>query len=286
MLRLSFSLWFMVVATIVSEATAASEEWTIFHSFGGDFTRRGVLQWNDEEESSLEVHNDEESLSPENIQAMLDYGWYHVKIETADNDYVLATVPACHLRRANFKDDFQITLPRNGSSERQITSLSYTPLVSPLAPKSCDDYDDDALFRKEAKLLSKARVELDTPGMPLKAVLPHTKPPPGLAFIANPNTVKLNAKGSAGGGAGTAGGAGGPIPGEEAPKGGMEGFLRKYWYVLLPLFLANFMGGGGEAPKAEGEGGGASAGDAAAPAAAIAASGGSPSKKGRRGKKG
>jgi hypothetical protein len=274
MLRPSVSLWSL--ACIVAAAAAASEEWTIYHSFGGDFSRRGVLQW-----------NDEESLTPENIQAMLDYGWYHVKIETSENDYVLATVPACHLRRANFKDEFQITLPRSGSSERQITSLSYTPLVSPLAPKTCDGYDndDDALLRKEAKLLSKAHVELDTPGMTLKTVLPHTKPPPGLAFMANPNTVK-NTKGSAGGG-GAAGGAGtgGPIPEEPAPQG-MEGFLRRYWYVLLPLFLANFMGGG-EAPKPEEEGGGA-AGDAAPAAAAqaIAAPGASPTKKARRGKKG
>jgi hypothetical protein len=159
-------------------------------------------------------------------------------------------------------------------------------LVSPLAPKTCDDYDDDdALLMKEAKLLSKAHVELDTPGMTLKAVLPHTKPPPGLAFMANPNTVK-NTKGSAGGAAGGAGGAGGPIPEEAGPQG-MEWFLRKYWYVLLPLFLANFVGNGGEAPKPDEEGG-AGAGDAAPAAAAqaIAAPGASPSKKARRGKKG
>jgi hypothetical protein len=261
----------LLVAAIAS-ASAAGPSWTIYHSFNGgeDFSRRGVLAWSEDEESFL-VTNDEQALTKQSLEAMLEFGWYQVKIENSDSDYVLATVPACNVRRANFKDEFQVTLPR--TAER-ITSVSYTPLVSPLAPKTCEELETMILNDETGSiaLTSKVQATLDTPGLTLRAVLPHTKPPPGLKFMTHPNAKKGSAAGAA-------------DPNAE-PETGPQGFLKKYWYVLLPLFLANFMGGTSEEPPQQQQQDGGSAppqGGAAAALPAASGGGGTPSK-GRRGK--
>jgi hypothetical protein len=266
MQMLSSSFW-LIAAFALGRIAAEGPSWTVYHSWNGgqDYSRRGVLEWSQDDEA-LVVTNDKGALDKESLQAMLDYGWYSIKIDTLDGDYVLATVPACNLRRANFKDEFSVTLPR--TSERQITSLAYTPLVSPLAPLTCDEY---STIPETIELSSKVQVALDTPGLTLRAVLPHTKPPPGLAFLTHPNAKK-----------GSAAGAGDPTV-EPEPMGG---FFRRYWYVLLPLFLANFIGPSAETPPAqeEGDGSGQEEGEGA-PAALPAA--GSPGKKSsRRGKRG
>mmetsp|Transcript_7947 Transcript_7947/g.19204 ORF Transcript_7947/g.19204 Transcript_7947/m.19204 type:complete len:302 (+) Transcript_7947:2-907(+) len=282
MLAFLISISALALGNVVVQASSPS--WTIYHSWNADqeFSRRGELTWS-EEEGALQVTNDdgEESsaLSNENIQAMLDYGWYHVKIENpGTNDFVLATVPACNLRRANFKDEFQVTLPR--TQESQITSLAYLPLASPLAPKSCDEMGE---LESPKPFISKVSLTLDTPGMIMKAVLPSTKPPPGMQFIPHPNLKKNAAANAAGGGAK---GNGKPqIPGAPPEEPEAQSFLRRYWYIILPLMLANLMA----APAApEGEPG--QEGDAAggAPAAvadsapAAAASGGSKQRRGKR----
>ena len=145
---------------------ASSPSWTVYHSWNADeeFTRRGELTWN-QEEATLQITNDERIPD---LQAMLDYGWYHVKIQNPnDQDFVLSTVPACNVRRANFKDEFQVTLPR--TQESQITSLAYLPLISPLAPQTCEDLEE---FSSAAtSFTSKVSLSLDTPGQILKAVL-------------------------------------------------------------------------------------------------------------------
>ena len=263
-------LLLLLLAASISVASAAGPSWTIYHSWNGgeEFSRRGVLEWS-EEEKSFSVTNDEQALTKEQVQAMLDYGWYQVKIDNSENDdYVLATIPACNLRRANFKDEFQVTLPR--TAER-ITSIAYTALVSPLAPESCDELE---IPESLPTLTSRVEATLDTPGMVLKNVLPHTKPPPGLNFLKHRNTK------------GSAGGARGPGAEEEPPTS----FIRKYWYILLPLFLANFMStpdvpqegqgqqGGGETQQVQGS----------APAAPVPAAAASPGKRAgkRRGKRG
>lgn len=152
---------------VMQMVQASGPSWTIYHSWnaGQDFARRGELQWSEEEET-LVVTNDESAVTKENIQAMLDYGWYHVKIENSNDDFVLSTVPACNLRRANFKDEFQITLSR--TIESQIISLAYLPSVSPLAPKTCEELE---VKDESPAFTSKTFVSIDTPGMIMKAVL-------------------------------------------------------------------------------------------------------------------
>eukprot|EP00980_Cylindrotheca_fusiformis_P021636 scaffold8505_cov130-Cylindrotheca_fusiformis.AAC.2 len=268
-LRSSLLLLSSLVVSLGVKASGPS--WTIFHSWDGgqEYTRRGELQWSEEEEA-LVVANDESALTKENVQAMMDYGWYHVKIENPSdpNDFVLSTVPACNLRRAKFKDEFQITLPR--TAESQITSLAYLPLVSPLAPKTCDELTEV----ESPAFTSKTSVSLDAPGMIMKAVLPQSKPPPGMAFLPHPNNNK---------GPGAAGGAGpGPTGDQEETTG--QSFLRKYWYVILPLVIANFMGSP-EEPAPAGAGGQEGGEPAPASVAAAPAPASSSAGKQRRGKR-
>jgi len=262
---------------------ASSPSWTVYHSWNADqeFSRRGELKWS-EEEGALQITNDEDGLllTQENVQSMLEYGWYHVKIQNPnDDDYVLSTVPACNVRRANFKDEFQVTLPR--TQESQITSLAYLPLVSPLAPQSCDGMAqvNDATFT------SKVSHTLDTPGAILKAVLPATKPPPGMTFISHPNLKKNAAGGGASGKKGADGGI--PDPDQEPP----QSFLRRYWYIILPLMIVYLMGGATEQPQEPGQGGGgqgsrpaAGGRGSAAPASASASAdaGGARKRRGKR----
>ena len=278
--------YLLVLIAVVAAPLAVLADgptWTIYHSWDGghSYTRRGVLEWKGEE-GGLVLTNDENSLTKEQVAAMLDFGWYQIKIDTAEGDYVLATVPACSIRRANFKDDISVTLPRVGASDMQITSLAYTPLISALAPKTCDDYAE--LIPETIQWNSKVQATLDTPGMTLRAVLPKIKPPPGYSWLSHPNKNKGSAGGAPGGD--PAGGGGGGSE-EDPPKP----FFIKYWYIILPLALANFIPFGDSAQPAAAVEGGASSGEApavaaaAGPAAAPAAGTGGSSKGGRRGKR-
>lgn len=262
-------LLLLLAAVATPSVLAGGPTWTIYHSWdgGNQYTRRGVLEWKGEGEGFV-VANDENSLTKEQVAAMLDFGWYQVKIDTTDGDYVLATVPACNLRRANFKDEFAVTLPRVGASDMPITSLAYTPLISPLAPKTCNDYAD--LIPETLQWTSKVQATLDTPGMTLRTVLPKMKPPPGFSWLAHPNSRKGSASSAPGGD---------PAGGSEEEQ--QKPFFIKYWYVILPLVLANFMpAGDSQQPAAPAEGG-TTEGDAVAPA-----SDGAASKASRRGKRG
>jgi len=247
----------LLVAAPVAAENAAGLSWTISHSWrpNQDFVRRGTLSWNPEkndagdsvkESSSVfQIYNDDKSanLTANDVKDMLDYGWYHVKIqgdsfdETHDN-FVFQTVPACNLRRANFKDQFDITLPRSSLGDRQdpITSFAYTPLVSPLAPKSCDyETNDD---EKVKTFSSKVTVQLDTPAMTLKNILSQSKPPPGLALMKQPQQ-------QGGGGEQNSDGSGGDNYDDSNPPPNPVpspfSFLQKYWYIILPMLILQFI---------------------------------------------
>lgn len=165
-------------------------------------------------------------------------------------------------------------------------SLSYIPLVSPLAPKSCDhEYWEERRLKLPEGWETRISWETATPGMVLRPVVPNYKPPPGLKWLP-----RVGPNGKTQGPPGTGQGEGGEQgTGQEMPTTPM-GFIRRYWYILLPLFIANFMGAS-EAPASERQSGDSSAGGAsgqaqegAAPTAAPSGGGNAP--KSRRGKRG
>jgi len=177
----------------------------------------------------------------------------------------------------------EITLTFNNRAS--VVSMAYVPLVSPLAP-SCDEFAV-TMSEDPKSFSSKISLETATPGMILPAVLPQTKPPAGLKFLKSKNGNKPN-----------------PLdPNEkEQPVTSPQGFLRKYWYLILPLFIMSMtsgaapeeqqqpaQGAAASHPSQGGSGGGgqaaASAG-AAAPTQSAPSGGGGTSATRRRGKRG
>ena len=106
--------------------------------------------------------------------------------------------------------------------------MAYEPLVSPLAP-SCNDFEPSADVPRN--LPRKFPLETATPGMVLPAVLPQNKPPAGLKFLKSKNGNKASSN---------------PVlEGMEEEATTPQSFLRKYWYVILPLFIMSLTSGGG-----------------------------------------
>mmetsp|Transcript_10120 Transcript_10120/g.29456 ORF Transcript_10120/g.29456 Transcript_10120/m.29456 type:complete len:277 (-) Transcript_10120:12-842(-) len=269
-----------VLGTALASTYAAqkTQEWLVSHSSNGvDFARRGVLKL--DEEGKFHLEND--PLTVEQTRSLLEAPWYHVQVSAPGSNeaMVLQTVPSCHLRRANFKDEFQFTFPRVGSNDADIISMSYSPLISPLAPKSCDEYSPEALVanaNQEAfTWTSKVEASLDTPAMTLRTVLPKLKPPPGLKWLQHPNARK--------------GSAGESLPGvddETQQAQDNRPFFLKYWYLIVPLLIANLLPAP-EQPAAGGEAAAAAGGSAPAAAAAGAAAAGAAAQgSARRGKRG
>jgi len=152
-----------------------------------------------------------------------------------------------------------------------VISLAYSPLISPLAPKSCDDLPAPS---QEIKFNSKVEYETAVPGMSLKTILPNYQPPPGLKFLSgkpkSPGTVGGDAKPE---GFGT--------KEETEPDTGIMGFFRRYWYIILPIFLMQMMGATEPEQPQQGQPQGGAGGGQAAPAAQ--ASGGGSKRRGKRG---
>ena len=166
-------------------------------------------------------------------------------------------------------------------------SLTHIPLVSPLAPKSCDDpyWDSKIANLPDQGWESRVSWETATPGMVLRNVMPQYRPPPGLKWLPRlgTNGKLYQAQGPPGSGEKEGKAGGGQPEMDNSPMG----FMRRYWYILLPLFIANFMGAEPPPEQGQGQGQGQSAeggGAGAAPTSAPAAGGAAP--KQRRGKRG
>jgi hypothetical protein len=105
-----------------------------------------------------------------------------------------------------------------------------------------------------------------------------------MAFIPHPNNSGSSRNGNDGAGPG-AGPGGGPDQKGQEEEGTAQSFLRKYWYVILPLVIANFMGTPA-APEQPAQAAGGEEGATGQPAAAsVAAAPSGLQSKQRRGKR-
>lgn len=112
-------------------------------------------------------------------------------------------------------------------------SMSYAPLVSPLAPKSCERLEPPS---ESAEFTSKISWDTATPGMSLRVVLAGEKPPPGLKFLPYKRSSSQASTNSAN-----------PLlndgsKGQQPPPSGPLGFLSKYWYIVLAMLAINLLG--------------------------------------------
>jgi hypothetical protein len=160
----------------------------------------------------------------------------------------------CYVSLQYNSDELSVTLNANADA----VSLSYTPLVSPLAPK-CSELDQ---LTEAPTFITSVSYETATRGMTIPSLLPQTKPPMGLKFFPRSQGAQS-------------------LPGVKAPdeQGTPTSYMMKYWYIILPLFLMGLIntGGGDDTAAAPAEG-------AAAPAVAASAAKPSPGKA-RRGKR-
>ncbi len=95
------------------------KSWTLYHSVdgGNDFVRRGQIRLgvaavDGDVTSSTEgtpeltiEHDENENLTTESIHHLIGSGLYQLKLVEDGNEanVVMTSVPACHLRRANFR---------------------------------------------------------------------------------------------------------------------------------------------------------------------------------------
>lgn len=246
MLRL-FLLFILNGSTVVASVTTKS--WKLSHRLlnANDATdqwaARGTIELSlneDSDEPSIVISNEklEESFA---TLVQNDAALYQIKL----GDTILTTVPACHLRRSNFRDELQLSL----NDQAEILSLSYHPIISPLAPKSCGDYYETPLSG-ETMFESKVSFETAVPGMvvgkPTKDTKATVKPPPGFKWLPGPKSSGKKAFGSDGSI---------PVdnPDEPKPPQGPFEFMKRYWYVFLPILIMNLMGGEAPPPAKEGD---------------------------------
>jgi hypothetical protein len=240
----------------VCQGSLEKKIFTLYDSWKGekDFRKRGQITLTAEDDDvQLSIQND--AVPP----SILD-GLYQVKIVDDSNPsaYAMTSIPACQLRRANFRDEIALTLGPAGS----IISISYDPMVSPLAP-SCRQLAENDSWPKKDTFESKISFETSTPAMTLPTVLPHSKPPGGLKFFPrSSNEAKSD-----------------PLnpEGQEPPKS----FFQRYWYIFAAFFLVQLFQGGGGGGEQQGQTSQQQGGGVAAPAAAPSPGGGAR----RRGKR-
>ncbi|KAL7565135.1 hypothetical protein ACA910_021516 [Epithemia clementina (nom. ined.)] len=297
-----------------SSSTVLQKKWGLYHSVGGsnsnneEWIRRGTVSLSidpDEVVSSpitgdekkrgdnnlgsirLQVLNDEGCLSPVALQSLQESQWYKLKLEEEDELSngenpplpVITTVSACQLRRANFRDELVLTFGRMG----HVVSMAYIPLISPLAPKTCNELPPLAASddNKGIEFTSRISYETAIQGMTLKAILPNYSPPPGLKMISKKKTVSSTATKEAPGDktSSSSGESSNPFGADDdQDKKGSEdqfdasplGFLKRYWYIILPLMIINFMGKPEEpAEQQQGQPAVGAAATSAAPAATV-----------------
>lgn len=223
----------------------------IEHSLTADeqFSQRGVL----EVQTNTMTRQRSVRVSPASVQPLASVemtalqqlvatnGLYRIRVRSsATNEsapFVMSALRICELVESSFKDDLKLLLDAEGS----LISVEYR------APKSVTsqlgmkrDCHGEGAIPATVKFMSRASLVPSTPAqqIPLQPP-PILKPPPGMQAVS-------------------AGPGGKPVPGQEGQQP-QQSFLRKYWYIILPIAVMMLRG---EPPAEGGQGGSAGGGGA------------------------
>jgi len=159
-----------------------------------------------------------------------------------------------------------LTLGESGS----LLSVSLNPLISPLAPPcgAIKAVSDNIAFQTVVSL-STAQSSMTIP-----LLLPTVRPPSGYSWFPRAST----------------GAQANPVIHEQDAEGKQQSFLRKYWYIILPVMISTLLGSAGEeAPEQQGQqssGGAPPASGAPHSSSSQSAQISHPSQRQRRGKRG
>ena len=199
----------------------------------GEWTPRGRVQVTVNKAEPR--HNKVELLDKRNLTSteLADFAvlvkddlFYRVRLRRSDapddGEWVMAPQKACTVHRANFREELKFHANRDG----EVYALDYRAPFSPISIAcAAKPIPQTAAFNSFATL------SLPTAGAQIPTGASQDRPPMYIAQMLREGGYKMPAPGGAGGGAGVPGGAQG-----EPPKA-RQGFLRKYWYVILPLAI-------------------------------------------------
>jgi len=214
---------------LVKNSIAAQHSYSIHHDLGKGFHPRGtsILISNGPSGLTSQVENDEECTTDTSENDILfqklisEAKMYKLKmIDESTKREAITSVPACSLLRSYFREEISLVLGTNG----ELLSISHVPQISPLAPKICsaEDVPTNTTFTTTVSFLT------STPAMVIPVILPSQRSrPAGLKFF--PST-------------------GNAMPGVEGSEQPNVSFMRKYWYIFLPMVIVSLIGGGEEAP--------------------------------------
>lgn len=281
------SLLIISLTSICTSATATSKSFKVYHSLGQNkpFLPRGTITFstgggvedetsvNDDNSITATVENEQNCLGENALQDIDDLvsnnGFYRIKVVDEENgsQSVLASVLGCEVKRANFREEISLSMSQTG----QLLSVSYTPLVSPLAAKCSElqPFNDESNRDREYAFQTLISYTTNTPGMNLPKILPKMRPPPGLKAIKykrNPNVNTSNSNNPMNDnadGSGSGNGNGNDNKNyrnkfqseeedEKKKQQESQSFLRKYWYIILPVTIMTFLGGE-EPPQPQGQ---------------------------------
>mmetsp|Transcript_17410 Transcript_17410/g.37588 ORF Transcript_17410/g.37588 Transcript_17410/m.37588 type:complete len:308 (+) Transcript_17410:125-1048(+) len=292
------------IGGVIAESSDVGESYHLYHKLGNgsDLTPRGTIKIYPSETNNELVA----TFHPEK-SAQLDTSAFDSMVESnalytlvvlegdktpsqSNSHYVSASVPGCSLRRSNLREEIGLSVGPTG----KLQSVSYRPIISPLAPKTCQKImplseKPDAIFGRRgdddesiSAMPFKTTVSFDShkPMMAIPTVLPQQRPPPGLKWHRrnsknNPNPLLGGSNVKEGGG----------IPGvdDEPPTGFKSSWLYRYWYIILPMAIMGLFGGVEEEEPPKNQAG-QHRGAAAASAGAVAAGGATQARQ-RRGKR-
>jgi len=250
--------WAAALAALACLACVASGEgddtFEIQHAFGSsDWSKRGHLTFTIDtvkKKIKLKFGSSTHEFAPEEVSAfkrvMSENGFYRVRIQTLAGEWMMASIPACMLAGNRFREAFRFHTDKTGA----LLGFDYIPLAQ---ISNCDSSSISSI-----KLLSKASASLpkDAHAVPLHA-----------AAATEQTLMKTAGKGDVS-----------ADPSDEdntEEKEAEPGFIRKYWYVFIPLALMSVLA----PPPEEGEQQQQQQGGAAAGGGRAAASGGAGRKK-------
>ena len=195
----------LVVAVSAADDTIG-KTYHVYHKLGNNdeiMNPRGTIQIAPDEDSVLVAtfQSDKSAqLDTDAFDKMVESNGLYtlIVLEEGDNKkpskantqkYVSASVPGCSLRRANLREEISLSVNPTG----KLLSVSYRPLISPLAPKTCQQLPaladkPSAIFSRETyeeNMPFKTTVSFDShnPMMAIPTILPNSRPPPGKSAL-------------------------------------------------------------------------------------------------------
>ncbi|GBG24054.1 ER membrane protein complex subunit 10 [Hondaea fermentalgiana] len=224
------------VAAVVALATQTGAESVssleVQHAFGAqDWQERGsIVMSSDTGRKTVSLKfaqvtyefNDAEREAFDEVLSKDSF--YRVRIRTPDDaSWMTTSIPACLLAASNYMEVFRFHFDKSGT----LATVDYKPTVSSSA---CDV---SKFVGKPVKLKSRAEASLPTEGYSVGDWGPKQT-------VVPPNAPGQPAQPAAASGQDSQ-------DGEEKPE--EQHFLRKYWYILLPIAVMSFLS---PAPPEEG----------------------------------